>query len=92
MGSVRAWGAAAGIAVMLGGCAHDDAHPKLVWQHEDGTPATRAELSAAKDACIASTPPDASSPHPRGERHQYAAQVVACIESKGFRLAEEPTP
>jgi len=93
MRSTGAWTVAAGMAVALVGCATArDSQPKLVWQRADGSPASRAELSAAKDACVASTKPDTAAAHPQGERHAYAAQVVACVESKGYRLVEEPTP
>jgi len=93
MRSTGAWVRVTWMAAGLLGCATGgDAQPKLVWQRADGSPATGAELSAAKQACVAGTPADATSAHPTGERHEYAAQVFACIESKGYRLVEDPAP
>jgi hypothetical protein len=86
--------ASAGIAsaaILALACATPD-KPKLTWLRADGTPATRAELQAAKEECLASTPTDPSTPHPRAEHQAYAQKIVQCVQGKGYQLVDEDQP
>jgi len=83
--------ASAGIAsaaLLALACASPD-QPKLTWLRADGTPATRAELQAAKEACLASTPTDPNTPHPRAEHQAYGQKIVQCVQAKGYQLVDE---
>jgi len=83
------WALLAALAVL--GCAGTGAsQPKLVWVRDDGTPAEREELIAARDACFGTV--DASK-IPLGRRWghtEYAGQVIDCIKSKGYHLVDAP--
>ena len=74
-------------ALVLLGCA--DTKPRLMWLRTDGSPATREELQAAKEECLAQTPTDPATPHPRVEHQAYGAKIIQCIQSKGYQLVEE---
>ena len=78
-------------AILALACASPD-RPKLTWLRADGTPATRAELQAAKQECLASTSTNPSSPHPRVEHQAYAQRVVQCVQAKGYQLVDEDQP
>jgi hypothetical protein len=69
-------------------CATPD-KPKLTWLRADGTPATRAELQAAKQECLASTSTATDSPHPHVEHQAYAQKIVQCVQNKGYQLVDE---
>lgn len=80
----------AGIAVRA--CARSDMKRRLTWLRAEGTPATHAELQAAKDECLASVPADPASTHPRLERQAYGQKVLQCVQGKGYQLVDEDTP
>jgi hypothetical protein len=75
-------------AILALACASPD-KPRLTWLRADGTPATRAELQAAKQECLASTSTDPNSPHPRAEHQAYAQKIVQCVQGKGYQLVDE---
>jgi hypothetical protein len=76
------------VAVLALACASPD-KPRLTWLRADGTPATREELQAAKQECLASTPTDPNSPHPGAEHQAYAQKIVQCVQAKGYQLVDE---
>ncbi len=76
-------------AIALLACASADTKPRLTWLRADGTPASRAELEAAKEECLAATPTDPASQHPKVEHHAYGAKIVQCVQSKGYQLVDE---
>jgi hypothetical protein len=55
---------------------------RFTWQRSDGTPALRAEIEVAREQCRASSREDPGSP-------LYAAAIMQCVQSKGYRLVEE---
>lgn len=77
------------VAILGLACASPETRPKLTWLRSDGSPATRAELEAAKEECLAQTPTDPASPHPRVEHHAYGSKIIQCVESKGYQLVDE---
>ncbi|HYB13040.1 MAG TPA: hypothetical protein VEG67_06190 [Myxococcota bacterium] len=79
-------------AIAAFACASTDTKPKLTWLRADGTPATREELKAARDECLATTPSDPSSPHPHSEHQAYGAKILQCVQSKGYQLVDEDQP
>ena len=83
------WAALAAVAAV--GCAGSgSSQPALVWVRDDGTPADRAELLAARDACMERV--NASkTPFTRRWGHvEYAGQVIDCIKTKGYHLVDAP--
>jgi hypothetical protein len=56
--------------------------PKFTWVRTDGTPAPLAELEAAREECRASSHNEPGSP-------LYSAEVMQCVQGKGYRLVEE---
>ncbi|HTF36489.1 MAG TPA: hypothetical protein VK714_22630 [Myxococcota bacterium] len=80
------------LAIVGLACASPDTRPKLTWLRTDGTPATRAELQAAKEECLAQTPTDTASPHPRVEHQAYGSKIIQCVQSKGYQLVDEDKP
>jgi len=78
------------VAIVAIACATQA--PSLTWKRADGTPATRAELEAAKQECLASTPSSPDPAHPRAQHQAYGQQVIQCIQSKGYQLVDESTP
>jgi|GEM_PF-1964560 len=77
------------VAALALGCAGTGAtQPKLVWVRDDGTPAERAELIAARNACFETVNASAIPLERRWGHVEYAGQVVDCIKSKGYHLVE----
>jgi hypothetical protein len=77
-------------AIAALGCSSTGAsQPKLVWLRDDGTPATRAELLAARDACFETVDARKISSRWRGYV-EYAGQVIDCIKAKGYHLVDAP--
>ncbi|HME70228.1 MAG TPA: hypothetical protein VKM54_10225 [Myxococcota bacterium] len=79
-------------AIVVLACASPDTKPRLTWLRADGTPATHAELQAAKEECLASTPTDPDSSHPRLEHHAYGSKIIQCVQNKGYQLVDEDKP
>jgi hypothetical protein len=78
------------LAALSLGCAGGSSGPKLVWVHEDGTPASRAEIVAARDECIETTDPSSHSGARRMAHIEWAGRVIECVEGKGFKLVDAP--
>ena len=79
-------------AIVVLACASPDTKPRATWLRADGSPATRAELEAAKQECLASTPTDPDSPHPHVEHQAYGLKIIQCVQSKGYQLVDEDKP
>ena len=83
------WAVLAAIAAL--GCSSTGAsQPKLVWVRDDGTPAERAELLAARDACFQTVSASKISPQRHLGHIEYAGQVIDCIKTKGYHLVDAP--
>jgi hypothetical protein len=83
------WAVLAAIATL--GCSSTGAsQPKLVWLRDDGTPATREELLAARDACSETVDAKKISPQRRFGYVEYTGQVTDCIKAKGYHLVDAP--
>jgi len=77
-------------AVALG-CQHFGSNqPRLIWVKDDGTPAERAELIAARDACIETVDVSGTVIDRRWGHVEYAGQIIDCIKSNGYHLIDEP--
>ena len=83
------WAVLAAIAAL--GCSSTGAsQPKLVWVRDDGTPAERAELLAARDACFETVNASEILPERRRGHIEYAGRVIDCIKAKGYHLVDAP--
>jgi hypothetical protein len=79
-------------SILVLACANPDTQPKLTWLRADGSPATRAELEAAKQQCMASTASNQDPAHPKSQFHAYGSAIVQCVEGKGYKLVDEDQP
>jgi len=86
----NSWAVLAAIAAL--GCSSTGAsQPKLVWLRDDGTPATREELFAARDACFETVNAGKiAREEPRRGHIEYAGRVVDCVKAKGYHLVDAP--
>jgi len=64
--------------------------PKLVWVRDDGTPAERDEILAARDACRAQVDVGKIQVSRRFGHTEYVSQVIDCIKAKGYHLVDAP--
>jgi len=77
-------------AAILGCASAGSNQPKLVWVRDDGAPAEREEILAARDACTKQVEASKIQMTRRWGHIEYAGQVVDCIKSKGFHLVDAP--
>jgi hypothetical protein len=79
-------------AIVVLSCASPDTKARATWLRADGSPATRAELEAAKQECFASTRADPDPVHPGAEHQAYGLKITQCVQSKGYQLVDEDKP
>jgi hypothetical protein len=77
-------------AVALGCSSTGASQSKLVWVRDDGTPATRAEPFAARDACFETVDARKINSEWRFGHLEYAGQVIDCSKAKGYHLVDAP--